>query len=295
MEISKTISKANAAKAAFDDIYDQPDPRSYVRSLRALEYQIPQNAKPWFRQIFQTLRGTRGQKLLRVLDLGSSYGFNAALLRYDLDLDPLFHRYVGPEVEAANSDWIRERDARFFENRECEQGLWLLGLDAAARAVTYAEDVHLVNTALACDLETEDLEPTVAAKVASTDVVISTGCVGYVTRKTFKRILANRERSKPPWVVSFVLRMFPYEGIAETLTEFRLTTARLSGRTFVQRRFADVREQEDIVAQLEKRGLRVAGLEAEGYLHAELFLSVPGGDVVPAGLRESPWQVVAAP
>ncbi len=35
-------------KKSFDEIYNQPDPRSYIESMQALEYVIPKNAYPVF-------------------------------------------------------------------------------------------------------------------------------------------------------------------------------------------------------------------------------------------------------
>jgi hypothetical protein len=104
-------------------------------------------------------------------------------------------------------------------------------------------------------------------------VVLSTGCVGYVSERTFAAILHAIER--PPWVVSFVLRMFPYDAIAAALAERGLVTEKLAGATFVQRRFRDLKEFDKCLSTLERLGTDTTGLEAEGRFQAELFVSRP--------------------
>ena len=47
--------------------------------------------------------------------------------------------------------------------------------------------------------------------------VLSTGAVGYVSDKTFRAILDAATR--PLWIVSFVLRMFPYDACQELFEE----------------------------------------------------------------------------
>jgi hypothetical protein len=66
---------------------------------------------------------------------------------------------------------------------------------------------------------------------------LTTGCVGYVTDATYGKLLDAMDRT--PWIVSFVLRMFPFEPLAETFAKRGLVTEKLHGATFVQRRFRD--------------------------------------------------------
>ena len=63
--------------------------------MRGLEYQIPQLAKPHFAALIEEYREARGIDTPTVLDIGSSYGINAALLRCDLTMDDLYDRYCG--------------------------------------------------------------------------------------------------------------------------------------------------------------------------------------------------------
>lgn len=292
--VTAKIQQANAAKAEFEDVYDQPDPREYFRVLRSCGYQIPERAKPTFCRVFNNLRRMRNREELSVVDVGCSYGINAALLRYDLSLDSLFRRYADPELRQLSSSTLEQRDREFFSGLQHARSLHITGLDIASRAVRYAESVSLLDGGFACNLESDSFDAPWLPTLAETDVVISTGCVGYVTDLTFSRILEATTGPRKPWVASFVLRMFPYDAIAETCADRGLVTYKLTGQTFVQRRFADHEERAGVLAELVGRDLPVAGLEDTGYLHAEFFLSVPTPDAHEMDFQ-TPWKVIAAP
>jgi transcription antitermination factor NusG len=70
----------NEVKENMDYIYNQPDPRAYFRELNKLDYEIPDNAKPIFQKLIGHLRQHRDDTI-HVLDLGCSYGVNAAILK----------------------------------------------------------------------------------------------------------------------------------------------------------------------------------------------------------------------
>ncbi len=271
--------QANERKADFDNIYDCVDPRPYFTTLRRLDYQIPQNAKPQFQEIFDDFRRIRGRDALRVLDVGCSYGINAGLLKYDLELADLYGHYCSPSEAGLTPSELRRNDRRFFAANHSPDDLEILGIDAAANAVDYAKDVGLLDAGVVSDLEESSLDDSAIAELAGFNIIISTGCVGYVTEATFERLLAVCDASQPPWVVSFVLRMFPYGGIAQVLARHGLATVRYKDRTFIQRRFADRAEQSEVIAQLESRGIATDGLEDEGWLHAELFVSMPAEEL----------------
>ncbi len=181
------VENDSEPKANMDAIYVQPDPRAYFRELAKVDYTIPDLAKPIFRRLVEALSERRAIPL-QALDLGCSYGVNAALLKHDLSME-----------------------------------------DA----------------------------------------------VGYITEQTFGKLLPAITRDSTPWIANFVLRMFPFDAIAETLAQWGYVTEKLEGRTFVQRSFVSDGEQARVIAALEKLGIDAAGLESEGQLHAEFFLSRP--------------------
>ncbi len=275
MTESGTYSEINSGKETFDDIYNQAVPFSYFKTLGALDYEIPSTAKPVLRTVITALKETREIEVPTVLDLGCSYGINGALWKYDLEVSDLVGRYAGRELNGTPVNTIITEDARFFDALPSTEDLRVVGLDVADRAINYAVKAGILDAGVAENLEERSLSARAAEVVAGADMIASTGCIGYVTERTFDRLAPVVTDGGAPWVASFVLRMFPYDEIAATLDSWGLVTEKLEGRTFTQRRFASEEEKAHVLAQLERLGLDPTGLESEGQFHAEFYLSRP--------------------
>ncbi|WP_458760329.1 class I SAM-dependent methyltransferase [Afipia sp. TerB] len=275
LELGTEFSRINQAKAIFDDIYVQEDPRSYFSVLGDLDYMIPDVAEPVVRQILAAKASATKSKLT-VLDVGCSYGINAAVHRFPLTFGGLRHRYARREMKAITSEELMGFDRNFYSGWPDGGLARFIGLDVSAPAIRYATNAGLLDQGIVADLENNALSKDDARVIRNTDVIMSTGCIGYVTEKTFGKLLDATE--KTPWIVSFVLRMFPFESLAATFAERGLVTERLSGVTFIQRRFRDAEEFESSLATLAKLGIDATGLETEGLFHADLILSRPEAD-----------------
>jgi len=274
MSADSAFEDINESKANMDYIYDQSDPRAYFHELKKLAYAIPDAAKPIFQKLITHLQH-RQERPVHVLDLGCSYGVNAALLKYDLSMHELYdHWSDGSLVQAAPED-IVEHDRRFIDNLGEQEDLLVTGLDPAESAITFAKDSGLLDEGLAVNLEVSPLSNTTTEILADVDLVTSTGCVGYMTEKNFERLLPAITQGQSPWMGNFVLRMFPFDAIDEALAKWGYVTERLDGQTFVQRNFASASEQEQVLEQLRDGGIDPTGREVEGQLLAEFYLSRP--------------------
>ncbi|MCP1966983.1 SAM-dependent methyltransferase [Bradyrhizobium elkanii] len=276
------FSHINQSKAVFDDIYALDDPRAYFSVLGDLDYMIPDVAEPVVRQILAAKVSETGVKPT-VLDVGCSYGINAAVHRFPLTFGGLRHRYARREMRAIGSETLVRLDRNFYAAWPDVGLARFIGLDISAPAISYATGVGLLEQGIVADLETEALSADSADLIRSADVIMSTGCIGYVTEKTFSKILDATE--KRPWIISFVLRMFPFDSLAATFEKRGLVTERLTGATFIQRRFRDAEEFESCLASLAALGVDATGLESEGLFHADLMLSRPEADARAAPLK----------
>lgn len=261
-------------KARFDHIYDLPDPREYFTVLRGLDYQIPQHARGVFDALVAARRAQDGDGQVTVADLCCSYGINAALLRCDLTLGELYERYCSPELAGLSSAGLAAADADFFRSRQRERPPRFIGLDCAGNAVAYALQAGLLDVGAAQNLESTPPSDPLARALAEVDVVTVTGGIGYISERTFHRVLGCVQPPRRPWVAAFALRMVPYRPVAEALAGEGLVTERAS-RTFPQRRFADARERDYVLGELQAMGVDPAGREAEGWYHASFYLSRP--------------------
>ncbi|MEV6653601.1 class I SAM-dependent methyltransferase [Streptomyces sp. NPDC051219] len=284
-------------KVTLDHIYTQPDPRAYFSLLRPLGYCIPQQAKPYFAKLIKEYRESQHVVEPKVLDIGCSYGINAALLKYDASMDELYARYCGEEggaeaqadaVAAAETDteedaepagWTRdallERDRELSRSRRPAHGIRFVGLDTSSPALSYALEAGFLDDAVHADLEKHEPTPRQRAQFAGTDLVISTGCLGYVTERTLTRVVLA-QGGRRPWMAHFVLRMFPFDPVERALTGLGYETIRVE-EAFKQRRFASPEEQALVLGRMSAAGVDAEGLEAEGWLHAQLYLSRPYG------------------
>ncbi len=269
-------AQINETKAQMNHIYNEPDPTPYCSELNKLDYRIPDVAKPIFEKLISLCRRSPDRSL-KVLDLGCSYGINAAILQHDMTMSELFDHW-GPRYSGVTTEGAVAYNKQYFDGQQEQRNIEIIGLDPAERAVAFAEAVGLIDEGIAIDLETQPIPEFAQRDLASIDLVTSTGCVGYVTEKSFERLLPSITRENPAWIANFVLRLFPFDAIDEALSKWGYVTEKLEGRTFVQRRFANDEEQEQMLKQLDSQGIDPTGKEAEGFLHAEFYLSRPVAD-----------------
>lgn len=275
----------NSIKANFDAIYVQPDPREYFRVLCGLDYVIPELARVPFSALMSALRRRNGKRL-RIADLGCSYGINAALLRYPLEILHLAKRYATIGVHELSSHAIAGLDRNYFRSWPARYRDTFIGIDTSKPATNYALQSGLIEAAVTSDLEDGEPTPAEVQTLSDLNLLISTGCVGYVTERSIDRILARQRPGKMPWVANLVLRIFPYDRIAETLSRYGLVTEKLEGVTFVQRRFHSEQEYVETLSTLKRLGVATDGKETEGLFHAELYVSRPAADVAEMPLRD---------
>jgi hypothetical protein len=279
----------DTGKASFDHIYTEPDPRAYFRTLRVLDYCIPQLAKPYFHTLIDEYRSALGVVVPQVVDIGSSYGINAALLRCDASMSELYERYCDPMPGTIDEVLARDRD--LVASRSGARARFL-GLDVSEPALAYGVKAGFLDEAVLADLESNDPTAEARAQLTGTDLVISTGCLGYVGVPTISRVVAATGRT--PWMAHFVLRMFPFDPIADALAEFGYRTVRVE-RLFRQRRFVSTEEQEQVLDALAGVGVDPSGGETDGWFYAQLYVCRPATGPGPAIFDLASNTVVGSP
>ena len=261
-----------AAKHDFSSTYDQPWPQAYYLAHLALDYMICDRAKPVFETLIARLRRQRPHRPLKIVDIGASYGLNAALLRTPLTLDDLYAAYTLADGPLASQS-LKDHEA-FFTHQKLREDLEIVGLDPSRQALRYARDVGLIGAAVTANLETEELSPADREALRDADLIISTGCVGYATVRTFKRVYEAAAASRP-WVASFAMHPFGYGDIAAMLAGFSLVTIEPPHLRQRQRRFSTERERASILALMAEQGMDDRLERATGYIYAAFHLSMP--------------------
>lgn len=267
-------------KASFTDIYNNKDPRDYLKTLAPLEYTIPQQLQPLFQRLHQL--ASQGNANSAILDVCCSYGINGGLLRHDVDMEAWTERYAGSDLSAEEQV---QSDKEFFASRVRSEKPVVLGLDKAENAIRYALDTDLIDNGWAEDLETHDPSPSLSEALKDVTLIICTGGVSYVGSRTVGRIMSRIPRSTNIWMASTVIRTVSYEEIAMTLKAHGLETMKLPG-VLRQRRFASDKEKSDAIAHVKAHGLDPAGFEDEGYLCAEVYISRPAAEIAELPVAE---------
>jgi SAM-dependent methyltransferase len=257
-------------KASFDDIYDRPDPRAYYARMSDLDYRIPELAKPFFQQQIREFRASARVAVPTVLDIGCSYGVNAALSRFDTTIGELAEHYAVADIDRAG---LIRRDLARVAARAVADGVRFLGMDASRPALDYAREAGLLHDVVHADLESGEPTDEQRALLATADLVVSTGCIGYVTEKTLTRVATAHPRRRP-WMAHFVLRMFDFAPIEAELAALGYRTEQAPG-LYEQRRFASPAEQAQVLNTLSVNGIDTTGREDRGWLYANLYVSRP--------------------
>ncbi|MGH8929153.1 MAG: hypothetical protein ACRDZO_00560 [Egibacteraceae bacterium] len=279
--MAATPVHAKSGKASFDNVYDQADPRKYYTTLGQLDYQAPAHGARVFLRLIerQGEQFARGQPV--VLDLCCSYGIIAALMNHDIELDELYARYGSAELAPLSSDELTRLDHLFYREHRRPSFTDVIGHDIATNAVAYAQRVGLHRWGSSENLETGDPSSALIQILAEVHLITVTGGVGYISERTFDRLLRYASAGRGCWVATFALRWVDYEPIANVLSRYGLKTERLAGRTFRQRRFADDAECDYVLEELDKLGIDPSGKEGDGWYHSYLYLSRPADQAHP--------------
>jgi SAM-dependent methyltransferase len=264
--------------SAFEDAFQQSDPRTYFRLFRSLDYVLPDLAQPVFRNLIAAVRQHIGRPP-RVLDLGCGFGHTSALLRYPIDSERLVRRYDCPHLAKLDGRVLAEFDYSYYRSWPLLTDALFVGFDPCEPAIDFALKAGIFDVAFAADLERE--EPTTHGMrlLRDVDLIISTGSVGRISQAIFTKVLDLQKDSRMPWIASFVPRTVDYEPYASDFEAFGLVTEKLEGVTFLERRFHSRAEMEKAVDALIARGIDPAGREAEGMSHAEFYLTRPRNNI----------------
>lgn len=212
------------------------------------------------------------------MDVCCSYGVIAALLKHEITLDDLYARYSSGEFSGLSSEELAQSDAAFYEERTKDMSPEIVGVDVARNAVSYGIRSGVLDAGFAENLKEDEPTEELRRAVSGTDLLTITGGVGYVSERTFERLLecmAEGQEGQLPWVAVFALRWVSYEDVSEALSSFGLVTEKLEGHTFTQRRFTGEEEREYVLEELAGMDVDTIGKEDTGWYHANFYLSRP--------------------
>ena len=246
-------------------MYHSLDPRRYCLAMKSLNYVIPQQSKPFFSNLFDNYRKKFDTQIINVLDLGSSYGINSALLKYDIQLDEFYNRYTSKEAQSLSTQKLLLRDKNEYTNLS-DNKLKITGFDISKTALEYGYKCSLLDDILVANLEENNINEIQTKQISQINCVISSGCFGYITTKTLEQIILASYPNKL-WMTHCVLRIFSLKPLIELLEKYNYNIE-ISTNLVPQRRFASKEEKEQVLKKLSKLNIDTNGFEDTGWLYA---------------------------
>ncbi|MFQ5781856.1 MAG: hypothetical protein ACE5GR_02225 [Nitrosopumilus sp.] len=261
-------------KKDFTNIYIQKFPNSYLKEMKKLEYRIPDKTKPLYLSIAKQLYNKLSKKI-NIIDIGSSYGINSALMKYDLkmsDLDDFFLKQ-DPSIEQSK---------QFFEQLSSDDSFDFYQIDISEPALRFSENVNLCKKGICVNLETGNLP---IKELPQSDMIIATGCIGYIGYKAFSNIFElikkqnseeNLENPGRGQVFAFsVLRIFDMKDIEKTFDHYGYSLVKSDVHPIRQRRFSDLEEKHKTLSLLHDKGIDTKWLEDDGHFYADFYIAGP--------------------
>lgn len=265
--------KELAVKTDFTDIYTQKLPNEYLKEMNRLDYRIPDKTKPLYlslaKQLYRKLSRT-----IKILDIGSSYGINSSLMKYDLSMSDLNDFFF--------KEPTKEESRKFFDNIPSDDTLSFYQIDISEPALKFSEDVQLCKKGICVNLENETLP---IKDIPQFDMIIATGCIGYIGYKAFSNIfeLIKKQQSdndsstpkKDPIFAFSVLRIFDMEKIKKTFDFWGYSITKSDIRPIRQRKFSDSNEKQKTISLLHSMGIDTERLEDDGHFYADFYVASP--------------------
>jgi hypothetical protein len=264
-------------KKDFTDIYTQDSPRRYLKEMNRLEYSISDSTKPLYNSIIEQLEETLSRPI-NVLDLGSSYGINSSLMKYNLTMSELNDFFLN------GSKPTKKETKQFYEECTRNDNMNFYQIDISEEALKFSEDMNLCERGMNVDLDAEKLN--LLGSLPKMDLVIATGCVGYIGYKAFLnllRVIKNRQSNSSEFETEYsapifafsVLRMFEMEDIEEVFEMYGYSIVKSDIKPIRQRSFSDSKEKEQTISLLHGMKINTKKYEDNGNFYADFYIAKP--------------------
>ena len=261
-------------KKDFTNIYIQKSPNAYLKEMKRLDYRIPNETKPLYLSIAKQLY-TKLKKKINNIDIGSSYGINSALMKYNLTMSDLDDFFLEQEPSI-------EQSKQFFENLSSDDTLDFYQIDISQPALKFSENTGLCKKGICVNLESGNLP---IQDLPQADMIIATGCIGYIGYKAFSNLFelikkqqseSNLESSEKGTVFAFsVLRIFDMEKIQKVFDHYGYSLVKSDIKPIRQRRFSDSEEKYKTISLLHGKGIDTKWLEDDGHFYADFYIASP--------------------
>lgn len=273
--ITSSMMNELKVKKDFTDIYTQDSPHGYLKEMNRLNYDISDSTKSLYNSIIEQLENTLSRPI-NVLDLGSSYGINSSLMKYNLTMLELNNFFLNePEP-------TKKETKQFYQQCKRNDNMNFYQIDISDEALKFSEEMDLCERGMNVDLEAEKLN--LLESFPKIDIVIATGCIGYIGYKAFLNLLkviknrqSNSSESEKEYIAPIfafsVLRMFSMDDIEEVFERYNYSIVKSDIKPIRQRNFSDSKEKEETISILHGMGIDTKKYEDDGNFYADFFIA----------------------
>ena len=262
-------------KKDFTDIYTQDSPVEYLKEMDKLEYSISDSTKPLYNTIIEQLEDVLSRSI-NVLDLGSSYGINSSLMKYNLTMSELNDFFLN------GSEPTKKETKQFYEKCTSNDNMNFYQIDISEEALKFSEEMGLCERGMNVDLEDE--KSNLLESLPKMDVVIATGCIGYIGYKAILNILKVIKNRKPnsiesekkyvaPIFAFSVLRIFDMADIEEVFEMYDYSIVKSDIKPIRQRNFSDPKEKTQTISLLHDMEIDTKKYEDDGNFYADFYVA----------------------
>ncbi|MDC4229484.1 MAG: hypothetical protein ACW9XB_03975 [Candidatus Nitrosopumilus sp. metabat.KBP569_Feb_25m_nospike.7] len=262
-------------KKDFTGIYTEESPCGYLMEMRKLGYSISDSTKPLYNSIVEELENKLSRPI-NILDLGSSYGINSALMKYNLTMAELNNFFL------TETEPTKKETKQFYEKCTSNDEMCFYQIDISEEALKFSEEMGLCKKGINVNLDDEKLE--MSELLPKVDVVIATGCIGYIGYMAFVnllKVIKNRQSNSiedkteynPPIFAFSVLRMFDMNDIEKTFERYNYSILKRDMKPIIQRKFSDAKEKDETVSMLHGMGISTKEYEDDGNFYADFYIA----------------------
>ena len=262
-------------KKDFTGIYTQESPCGYLMEMKKLGYSISDSTKPLYNSIVEELENKLSRPI-NILDLGSSYGINSALMKYNLTMTELNNFFL------TETEPTKKETKQFYEKCTSNDEMCFYQIDISDEALKFSEEMGLCEKGIKVNLDDEKLD--LLELLPKVDVVIATGCIGYIGYMAFVnllKVIKNRQSNSigdkteynSPIFAFSVLRMFDMNDIEKTFERYNYSIVKRDMKPIIQRKFSDIKEKDETVSMLHGMGISTKEYEDDGNFYADFYIA----------------------
>jgi hypothetical protein len=197
-------------------------------------------------------------------------------MKYNLTMAELSNFFLN------STEPTKKETKQFYKKCTSNDNMNFYQIDISEEALKFSEEMGLCERGINIDLEAEKLN--LLESLPKIDVVIATGCVGYIGYKAFSNLLkviknrqSNSTESKKEYVAPIfafsVLRMFDMEDIKEVFEIYDYSIVKSDIIPIRQRNFSDAKEKAQTISILHDMEINTEKYEDSGSFYADFYVA----------------------